>query len=185
MKPLVLYRFFDAEDNLLYIGITNSPLTRFSSHQADKSWFRRVVRSTMVQFATRAELAAAEIAAIQSEKPKPKYNVAYSVTSPTDRIGVTPRARYVNSDANRFPAPDAIACDEPTEAEREAHLEALERQRRYLIPGKPCPSCDLICLVLEYDGLARCLNCTDMFTPEDLAGPSDFEVLKRLVEESK
>lgn len=181
-KPLVLYRLFDAEDNLLYIGITNSPLTRFSSHQADKAWFRRVVRSTMVQFATRQELEAAEIVAIRAEKPK--YNVAYSVTSPTDRIGVTPKARYANSaDANRFPKPDAIACDEPTEAEREATLVDLERRARQYLQSKRCPSCELLTLFREYDGLIRCDHCLNMWTAEEL--PSDLEVLKRLVEESK
>jgi predicted GIY-YIG superfamily endonuclease len=47
MKPLVLYRFFDQDDNLLYVGITNSPWTRFNQHRSDKSWFFEILKQAV------------------------------------------------------------------------------------------------------------------------------------------
>lgn len=170
-KPLVLYRFFDAEDTLLYVGITNSPRTRFNNHRSDKSWFRHVVRSTMEHFGTREALEAAEIRAIQEEKPK--HNIMHSVVSPPNQINVGPRAvRCGSADANSFRRTDAIACDKPTEADREARLDELEHQLAHaapLLPRTPCPSCDLILLVREHDGLIKCLNCLNMWTLEEMA----------------
>lgn len=169
-RPHILYRFYDADDTLLYIGITNSPTTRFNQHRSDKAWFKKVVRSTMQHFATRSELAIAELDAIRDEKPK--HNIAHTVAPLPNRIGVAPRVtRPRNSDANRFPKPDAITTDEPTIAEREARLDELEthlQHRSELIPRKRCPSCDYITLTREYDDLIRCLNCQNMWTPDEL-----------------
>lgn len=186
-KPLILYRFYDNQDNLLYIGITNSPQARWNNHRNDKSWFKHVVRSTMEHFATRAELEAAEIQAIQTEKPR--HNVTHSVISAPKQIKVADRVSYGTSskDASTFPAPDGIASGAPTEAEREARLDALEQQvahRAVLIYGMVCPSCRLKCVTREWDGLIKCLACLNMWTPEELDGPSDLEVLKKQMEES-
>lgn len=181
-KPHVLYRFFDKDDALLYVGITNSPHRRFNNHRSDKYWFKHVVRSTMEHFATRTELEAAEVRAIHEEKPR--YNLAHSVASPPDVIGAAkPQARYTPSDASRFPAPDAIAS-EPREAEHEARLDELEKlAARQLIPRTPCPTCDYILLTREYDGLIKCLNCLSMWAPEEL--PADFEAFLQQLEETR
>lgn len=179
-KPNVLYRFYDSADTLLYVGITDSPQNRFRSHRSDKYWFKYVVRSTMEHFSSRSELEAAEIVAIQTEKPK--YNKAHTVASPPLTVGVNTRVDRLSGDANRFQRPDAIACDEPTEAETEARLDELEQtldRRPVFLRRKACPSCDLICLTREYDGLIKCLNCLGMWLPEEMDNRSDFEVLKQ------
>ncbi len=171
LKPLVLYRFFDAEDALLYVGITNSPQGRYNQHRGDKRWFKDVVRSTMEHFKTREELEAAEIIAIQTEKPK--YNIRHSVISPQKQISVGPRAIWRHSaDANHFKRPDAIATDEPSIEERERRLDALEdiyAKRSMLIATWPCPDCNYILLTLQFDGLVKCLNCLNMWEPEELS----------------
>lgn len=182
----ILYRFFAADNTLLYVGITNDPLSRFGGHCRDKSWFRQIAHSTMEHFESRQELEAAEIHAIKTEKPK--YNIAHSVAPLPKRIGVKGgRAYAARGDASNFPRPDAIACDEPTPEERESRLDALEEQIRrahgYLIPGRPCPSCNSLLLTREYDGLIKCVYCLDMFTDDDL-GPSDLEVLKSRLEDA-
>ena len=42
----VLYRFFDASGNLLYVGITCNPSGRFSDHRT-KNWWRDVANITL------------------------------------------------------------------------------------------------------------------------------------------
>lgn len=166
---LVLYRFYDADDNLLYIGITNNPRVRFSQHNASKHWFKHVTRSTMEHFATRQELEIAEIAAIQSERPK--YNLAHAATLDRYQAGSSPRITAPTSDASRFTRPDAIATDTATSQQREQHLDELEAaaaRTATFIPGARCPECQLIPLAREHDGLLKCIYCLNMWTPEEL-----------------
>lgn len=73
-----LYRFFNEDNELLYVGISNNVLNRWKQHQADKPWFDEVVTFTREKFATRDEVERAEIMAIVNEKPR--YNVTYNAT---------------------------------------------------------------------------------------------------------
>jgi predicted GIY-YIG superfamily endonuclease len=178
----VLYRYFDEDDTLLYVGITNSPLVRMSQHLRDKAWFRNAIRTTYEHFSSRAEVEAAEVEAIRTEKPK--YNIAHAVGPLPQQIGVKPRISYTSSrDANRFQAPDAIASDDLTDEEHEALMLERERRVRYWLRGTRCPSCELICLYREYDGLIKCSNCLDMFTPDEI--PSEFALLEQRREENR
>lgn len=77
MSPTTLYRFFDADDRLLYVGISLSVVERLRAHRSDKHWFPDLARATFENFDSRREAAAAELAAIKAEKPI--YNVAGSV----------------------------------------------------------------------------------------------------------
>lgn len=67
-----LYRFFDDDDNLLYVGCSLTWPTRFAAHQREKEWWGEVVRVTLDHFPTRAIAAEAEVAAIELEGPR--YN---------------------------------------------------------------------------------------------------------------
>lgn len=71
-----LYRFWDSSEQLLYIGISGSPETRWRAHGRDKPWWRDVCRVTVEHFDNRADLEAAEIAAIREEKPR--HNVTHN-----------------------------------------------------------------------------------------------------------
>lgn len=71
-----LYRFFGTDDELLYIGITADPGSRWKAHASDKPWWTEVVRTTIEHYETRKEVETAEAAAIRSEHPK--YNVTYN-----------------------------------------------------------------------------------------------------------
>src|SRR5690242_14803913 len=73
-----LYRLYDAEDNLLYIGIAATPEQRWSTHASNKRWWPSVAGKVVEWHPTRAGAAAAEIAAVQDENPR--YNVDYSAT---------------------------------------------------------------------------------------------------------
>jgi hypothetical protein len=63
-----VYRFYDAESLLLYVGVSNSPLTRWNAH-LEKTWWPEVARIAVEHFPTRAEALDAEEEAIADELP--------------------------------------------------------------------------------------------------------------------
>lgn len=67
-KPCALYRYYDARGRLLYVGISYHVIIRASQHR-DAPWYSEYVTSRVQHFPTRAEAAAAEINAIQRERP--------------------------------------------------------------------------------------------------------------------
>jgi hypothetical protein len=71
-----LYRFFDSEGVLLYVGITLDPGARWKSHSKDKPWWLEVASVTVEQWPSREMVLQAERAAIISEHPK--HNVIYN-----------------------------------------------------------------------------------------------------------
>lgn len=78
-----LYRLYDADTDLLYVGISGNPGRRFDQHAkgpTGKRWWSEVATGTMEHFATREEAAAAEVAAIQGECPR--YNIAHATRPP-------------------------------------------------------------------------------------------------------
>lgn len=82
-----LYRFFNSESELLYIGITCQPGLRFKQHRRDKSWWHEVARIELEQFASRAELVEAEQRAVPAENPK--YNIQLREPRVNHRPGFT------------------------------------------------------------------------------------------------
>lgn len=71
---LALYRLYDAEGLLLYIGMTGNLTQRLSQHQSDKSWWNEVAAIKVQRwFGNRDELALAELTAIRTEDPR--YNI--------------------------------------------------------------------------------------------------------------
>lgn len=79
-RPQALYRFYDATDALLYIGITNHLSRRFGQHEGEKTWFGQVARVTIEHHPDRPAVLAAEKAAIQREKPR--HNVHHNERRP-------------------------------------------------------------------------------------------------------
>ena len=64
-----LYRMYDAEDTLLYVGLSRYPFDRFYQHSLTKSWFDNVRRITCEWFKDGYDGLASERKAIVSEKP--------------------------------------------------------------------------------------------------------------------
>lgn len=64
-----LYRHFDSDGRLLYIGIASDPETRRKQHQRNSRWARLSDDMAVEWFTTRGEAEAAERAAIASERP--------------------------------------------------------------------------------------------------------------------
>ncbi|MFE1170486.1 hypothetical protein [Nocardiopsis sp. NPDC058789] len=72
----LLYHYYDANDVLLYIGITNSLPRRQASHEGRSTWMDFAVRSTMKRFPTRASAEVVEAASIRHERPL--FNVEHN-----------------------------------------------------------------------------------------------------------
>jgi Bacterial regulatory proteins, gntR family len=85
--PTAVYRLYDADGTLLYIGITRNIALRFAHHEIYKPWWPQVVRKTMTWYGSRAEAIRAESAAIVSEGPL--YNIAGAPREedPPERVG--------------------------------------------------------------------------------------------------
>ncbi|MFF0777065.1 GntR family transcriptional regulator [Streptomyces sp. NPDC003720] len=65
-----LYRLFDAEGRLLYVGITTDPHQRWKRHAMFMSWWGQVARRTVDWLPSWQEALAAEKRAIQEEGPR-------------------------------------------------------------------------------------------------------------------
>lgn len=68
---VALYRFFGASNDLLYVGITVNPATRWNHHRyfAAGTWWPAATTKSVRWFTTRAEAAQAELVAIRTESP--------------------------------------------------------------------------------------------------------------------
>lgn len=71
-----LYRFWNKDSELLYIGISLNAIARLSQHSKDKDWYQEVASITMEHFGSREELEKAERESIFKERPR--YNIVYN-----------------------------------------------------------------------------------------------------------
>lgn len=83
-----LYRFFDASDVLLYVGITVDPSARFRKHRGDKPWWDDVDHIGIEKFESRELALEAERKAIREENPI--HNVVHNEF--TTSVAPTPSA---------------------------------------------------------------------------------------------
>lgn len=98
-EPAALYRFYDVDGALLYVGITVNLARRWEDHAAEKAWWPRVARKTVVLYGSRKDALAAEAGAIIAEVPI--HNVAGQVPSGGDRDVVLKRLERRLADAKR------------------------------------------------------------------------------------
>lgn len=68
-EPTSVYRLFDADDRLLYVGITNRGFHRLHQHSKDKAWWPQVTRATFEHLPNRDAALQCEATAITREKP--------------------------------------------------------------------------------------------------------------------
>lgn len=72
----ILYRWWDADGKILYIGKSIAVLSRAESHRNRSKFFDEAVMMTMERYPDELTLAQAEVAAINAERPP--YNVAHN-----------------------------------------------------------------------------------------------------------
>ncbi|MBP0635528.1 GIY-YIG nuclease family protein [Cupriavidus sp. AcVe19-6a] len=78
--PCNLYRHFNAQDQLLYVGISNSAIARLKGHQRNGAshWVDEIAYMTVETFLTRDVALAMERTAIKRERPL--YNIQHNGT---------------------------------------------------------------------------------------------------------
>lgn len=86
-----LYRFYDVDDCLLYVGITDNPRARFKQHAAHKSWWGKVSMREIEWLDSRHEAEVAELTAIYRERPL--HNVHGNFTR---EVGRRSRSMYLH-----------------------------------------------------------------------------------------
>lgn len=91
-----LYRFFNAEDVLLYVGITKNFGQRWINHASSKPWWTEAQRHTAEWFETRCDAAAAEKRAVVDERPK--YNIVHKPKAPRRPVPRQPVPPKVHAD---------------------------------------------------------------------------------------
>lgn len=94
-RPTSVYRFWDANNRLLYVGITHRGWRRFDEHASAKAWWHLVDRVTVDHHPSRESARAAELAAIQGEHPQ--FNVA-DTRRPPISAGRKPALPFVSVD---------------------------------------------------------------------------------------
>lgn len=72
--PTTVYRMFNSDGAVIYVGITNNLRARLRQHAGDKSWYGEVSRIESRAFDTRTE--ALEVEATLIRELTPRYNVA-------------------------------------------------------------------------------------------------------------
>lgn len=75
--PTALYRLFDADGALLYVGIGHTPEVRWKQHARTKDWWHLVAEKTTSWYDTRILATNAETNAIRTEKPR--FNITHAV----------------------------------------------------------------------------------------------------------
>jgi hypothetical protein len=68
-----LYRHFDKNGQLLYVGVSLSTVVRLSQHREYSKWYDQIANVTIQNYNTREEALEAETQAIKNENPK--YNI--------------------------------------------------------------------------------------------------------------
>lgn len=91
--PHALYRFYDGEAALLYVGITHNPAARWKTHRDRKPWWMDIASIAVQWYPDRKSALAAEIVAIRAELPR--HNVQHiprprPATAAWDRGCVSP-----------------------------------------------------------------------------------------------
>ncbi|MFC5144267.1 GIY-YIG nuclease family protein [Streptomyces aureoversilis] len=89
---VALYRLFDANHQLLYVGISKDPMGRWREHVAN-SWWRDVAEYSVTWYPTRAEARAAEKTALTSENAKHNVHSAPCHGAYWKAVLGTPEAR--------------------------------------------------------------------------------------------
>lgn len=73
-----LYRHFDKDGALLYVGISLSAVQRLGQHKDHSHWFQQIARVEIEEHPTRAAALLAESKAIRDENPK--FNIIRPLT---------------------------------------------------------------------------------------------------------
>lgn len=142
MSDHVLYRMFNLEDELLYVGITMRPVARLRDHSKDKDWWSEVATIRLTTYANATLLREAEQRAIRNESPR--YNIVlnglprtryYSIEQVTEEIfgdSKWPSLKWMNRQvkSGKLPGRKSKGVWRFTDADIEAFIDAGRNTNR-------------------------------------------------------
>jgi predicted GIY-YIG superfamily endonuclease len=99
-EPTALYRYFDADGQLLYLGITCNLKSREQQHQQKSTWWPHAVRRTDEWLPDRAAAELAEARAVRAERPK--HNLVHRSVQPREITPSSPGTYTTGEMAERF-----------------------------------------------------------------------------------
>lgn len=105
----VLYRFYSATGQLLYVGITMNPPSRFKAHRDSKEWWGEVSGITVENYDSRSDLERAERRAIQVERPL--YNIVHNGKRKLSVVPNEQQPEQVRVITVHSPKPIQYKCD--------------------------------------------------------------------------
>lgn len=92
-----LYRHYNEQGQLLYVGISLQILSRTTKHRLNARWYEQITHIDIEWLASRALAEAAERTAIETENPL--YNVTYNKAP--KHVAKEPQARTLRSRASQ------------------------------------------------------------------------------------
>lgn len=163
-----LYRLYDSDDNLLYVGIAGNPGRRFEQHHDEKPWWSEVARTDLQHYDERAAALIAEQAAIVAEKPLHNvvHNRGYRRRSPepahrptsVDTTWMFESSRYAGlvrkTPLQLYPELDLSSCvddcwDDDGETQLDYYVDYVTRNHPEWLDSDAVP----ICWFVEGDGV--------------------------------
>lgn len=97
-RATALYRHFDLNGELLYVGITNHPQLRWMQHRETSPWAWLVAETSIRWLPDRRSAAAAERRAIRTEQPL--FNTARPAGCSSESVA---RGRYLRTGVSGLP----------------------------------------------------------------------------------
>jgi hypothetical protein len=86
-----IYRCYDKEGNLLYVGLSRDAIIRSAAHSAQSAWYPNVAVMKIEKFSSREDAEEAERRAIAAENPL-HNKMRFSFSASGDRTKKPPRA---------------------------------------------------------------------------------------------
>jgi excinuclease UvrABC nuclease subunit len=116
-----VYRHFDGDGRLLYVGCSLNPIMRLQQHRRS-CWFDQIARVDIERHATRREALAAEATAIRLENPK------YNSVAPQSALTGVKQSRRGKFEARH--RGQRIGLFETCEAAADAYWDAVEQHQQ-------------------------------------------------------
>ena len=101
-RRTALYRFFDQEERLLYVGVAFDPEARWKDHATFKPWWPLVARRVVEWHDSRTEALIAEAETIRAERPL--HNIK---GSDLPRVGARPQPAAPRAERLDMPTTEA------------------------------------------------------------------------------
>jgi hypothetical protein len=121
-----LYRYYDDEGSLLYVGVSLGAIARLQQHRCKSAWFDDVATVKIEKLKTRKDALRAEAVAIKAEVPV--HNVLSSSYTEWPPKAALDRALFI---FDALPAPQALALIEK-DLGVETNRNHMNHQRRKL-----------------------------------------------------